>query len=234
MSVEEPDVLRVLTWNVRDLLGDPLAVHRVLRRARADVVCLQEAPRLLLSRNQLAAMARRSGLLYATGGRASAGTALLVSLRADVRGSLAVRLPVEGRLIRPRGWAHAQVALPGTEPVLVASIHLGLSSQERTDHVSRIVAHLQGSRLPAIVAGDLNERPHGRSWGALSTVVSDPAPDGAPTFPSKKPSSRIDAVLASPRLDVVEYGFPPDVDRDDVLRASDHMPVLARVRLPVP
>lgn len=232
MTVEEADVLRVLSWNIRDLLGDPLAVHRVLRQARPDVVCLQEAPRLLLTRNQLANLARRSGVLYVTGGRASAGTALLASLRADVRGACAVRLPVQGRLTRPRGWAYAQVALPATAPVVVGSIHLGLSVEERATHVSRITACLHDAGLPALVAGDLNERPGGPSWQSLSAVVADPAPDAAATFPAKRPRSRIDAVLVSPRLEVLEYGFPPDVDRDDVRRASDHVPVLARVRLP--
>ena len=232
MPVEEADVLRVVTWNIRDLLGDPLAVHRVLRQARPDVVCLQEAPRLLLTRNQLANLARRSGVLYVTGGRASAGTALLASLRADVRGARAVRLPVQGWLTRPRGWAYAQVALPGTAPVVVGSIHLGLSAEERAAHVSRIITCLQDAGLPALVAGDLNERPDGPSWQSLSAAVADPAPDAPATFPAKRPRSRIDAVLVSPRLELLEYGSPPDVDRDDVRRASDHLPVLARVRMP--
>lgn len=231
MVPDERDVLRVLTWNIRDLLGDPLAVHRVLRAARADIVCLQEAPRLLLTRNQLATLARRSGMLYVTGGRASAGTALLASLRADVRYPRAVRLPVEGWLTRPRGWAHAQVALPGTAPALVASIHLGLSAAGRASHVARILAGARAPGLPAVVAGDLNERPDGPSWEVLSAVAEDPAPTSDPTFSAKHPRSRIDAVLVSPELGVVEYGFPPEVDLADVLRASDHLPVFTRVRL---
>ena len=59
------DVLRVLTWNVRDLLGDSSAVARVITAAAADVVCLQEAPRIVFSRNQLAGLARRCGLFFA-------------------------------------------------------------------------------------------------------------------------------------------------------------------------
>jgi endonuclease/exonuclease/phosphatase family metal-dependent hydrolase len=232
VAIDEPDVLRVLTWNVRDMLGDPLAVHRVLRQARADVVCLQEAPRLIFTRHQLAYLARKSGMTYLIGGRASAGTALLASLRADVRNVRAVRLPVDGWLTRPRGWAHAQVALPGTARVLVASIHLGLSTGERRSHVARIVAVMQATALPAVIGGDLNEHPGGPSWQALSRVAVDPAPDSGPTFPARRPRSHIDAVLASPRLEVVEYGPPGEVDRADVLLASDHLPVLARLRLP--
>jgi len=63
--------LRVLTWNVHDLLGDPIAVAAVLRSAAPDVVALQEAPRLVRSRPKLAALARSANLLFVTGGRES-------------------------------------------------------------------------------------------------------------------------------------------------------------------
>ena len=231
MQPDPPGVLRVLTWNVRDLLGDPLAVHRVLRAARPDVACLQEAPRLLLTRNQIADLARRAGLLYVAGGRASAGTALLVSMRTEVRDPLAVRLPVDGWRTRPRGYVRARVALPRTAPVLVAGIHLGLSAPERAAHVARVLADVRADRLPVVVAGDLNEHPDGASWAALSRVARDPRPDGEPTFRAARPRSRIDAVLVAHGLDVVEYGFPAGADREDAVRGSDHLPVLAGVRL---
>lgn len=227
-----PAHLRLLSWNVRDLLGDPLAVHRVLRAAAADVVLLQEAPRLALSRGRIASIARHSGLLFVCGGHASAGTALLVSLRAEVRCSRAVRLPVSGRLTRPRGYVCAEIGLPGTGSVLVVGIHLGLTAEERADHLQRIVTDVKASNLPAVVAGDLNEPPGGPSWSALKDVVSDPAPDGPPTYSARRPRRRIDAVLASPGLEVRDYGWPDGVSEGDVVLASDHRPVAATVRLP--
>jgi endonuclease/exonuclease/phosphatase family metal-dependent hydrolase len=222
----------VLTWNVRDLLGDPLAVHRVLAAAGADVACLQEAPRLALSRGRLAALARHSGMLFACGGHASAGTAVLTSLRTDVTDVRADRLPVDGWRTRPRGWASARVALPGSAAVLVGSVHLGLAPEERADHAGRLVAAVRAQQLPAVLAGDLNEPPDGPSWRALADVVRDPGANSAPTFTARHPRRRIDAVLAAPEVEVLDYGWPPGVSEEDVLLASDHRPVLATIRLP--
>jgi endonuclease/exonuclease/phosphatase family metal-dependent hydrolase len=224
--------LRVLTWNVGDLLGDPLAVHRVIRAARADVACLQEVYRWPLSRNRLAELARQCGMYFTCGGRASAGTALFTSLRVEVRSSQARRLPVEGLGTRPRGWAGAVLRLAGTEDVSVLCVHFGLSAHERADHVERLSALLSASAAPSVVAGDLNEGPSGASWAAMLQRLSDPGQGTEPTFPAYRPRRRIDAVLVDPALDVVSYGWPDGVDEADVLAASDHRPVLAQIALP--
>lgn len=225
------DVLRVLSWNVHDLLGDPFAVRRVLVAAKPDVACLQEAPRLVFTRRRLATLARRSGLLFATGGRGAAGAAILASLRTEVHEPRDVRLPVVGWRARPRGYAVARVGLPTTSHVLVGSIHLALSPEERADHVGRILCDVRARDLPVVLAGDLNEPPGGPSWKALSDVVRDPGIESGPTFPARRPRRRIDAVLVDARLDVLEYGFPVGVSMDDVLQASDHLPVMAAIRL---
>jgi endonuclease/exonuclease/phosphatase family metal-dependent hydrolase len=223
--------LRVLTWNVHDLLGDPLAVVAVLRAAAADVVCLQEAPRLVRTRYKIASLARSAGLLFVTGGRDSAGTALLCSMRTVVTGEAAVRLPTSGRLTRPRGLAHARIGLPGTAPVHVASVHLGLSPEERARHAALVVDLLGPSGGAVVVAGDLNETPGGPSWAALAAVAADPAPGAPATFPARSPDRRLDAVLTGPAVTVREYG---EWRSDDALvrRASDHYPVLAVVEPP--
>ena len=225
--------LRVLTWNVRDMLGDPLAVHRVLRAADADVACLQEVPRWPRSRPRLAALARECGMFYACGGGESAGTALLAGLRVDVRTACARRLPVRGWLTRPRGWAGAVVRLTGTRPVALASIHLGLSAPERADHVARLLALAASVDVPVVLAGDLNEPPGGPSWSALLVRLRDPGADGKATFPAARPRRRIDAVLVDPALPVTCYGWPSGVHEADVVAGSDHRPVIADVSLPL-
>ena len=227
-----PSALRVLTWNVHDMLGDPLAVHRVLRAARADVVCLQEASRWPGSRHRLAELARQCGLYFTCGGRASAGTAVLTGLRVEVRASRARTLPVQGWWTRPRGWAGAVVRLPGTQPVAVVSMHLGLSPGERADHVARLLADRLDSGVPTILAGDLNESPGGASWLAFLEHLRDPGLGTEPTYPAARPRRRIDAVLVDPALEVVSYGWPEPVVEVDVLAASDHRPVLAEIALP--
>jgi endonuclease/exonuclease/phosphatase family metal-dependent hydrolase len=224
--------LRLLTWNVHDLLGDPLAVATVLRDAAPDVVCLQEAPRVWRTRTKLASLARSANLLFVTGGRDSAGTALLCSMRAEVTREAAIRLPTTGWRTRPRGLAHARVGLPGTRPLHVLSVHLGLTPDERAAHVALLrelaAGGTGGDGGGLVVAGDLNETPGGPSWRALADLVADPAPGAPPTFPARRPNRRLDAVLVSPGVAVHEYAaWQPD----DALvrRASDHRPVLAVV-----
>ncbi|MFP5346035.1 MAG: endonuclease/exonuclease/phosphatase family protein [Actinomycetes bacterium] len=227
-----PGHLRVLTWNVRNLLGDPLAVARVLRDASADVACVQEVSRLPGSRRRTAHLARDAGMFFACGGRASAGTALLTSLRADVRAVDARRLRVRGWRTRRRGWAEAVVRLPGTDVVTLCSIHLGLDPLERLVHVTSVLRSRIDVEAPLVVAGDLNEPPGSPSWLCLLEQLRDPGEGTAPTYPGRRPRHRIDAVLVDPRLEVVAYGWPDGVSRDDVLAASDHLPVLAEVVLP--
>lgn len=229
-AFEQPNVLRVMTWNVKDLFGDPLAVHRVLSGARPDVVCLQEVPRRIASRYQLSLLARRCGLYLGDGGRVGAGTAILTSLRTLVDHVRAHRLPVDGRLTRPRGFVRATIKLPGTQPVSITSLHLGLNPTERADHVDRLLRGLTDDH-PALLAGDLNEKPGGVSWHALSNWAVDPKPGAPKTFSAQRPRARIDAILVDPRLEVLSYGDPDGLDEDDVRKASDHRPVFARVKL---
>lgn len=228
-------VLRVLTWNVRDLLGDPFALTRVLRACDADVVCLQEGARWPGSRRRLSRVARRAGLRLVAGGRASAGTALLVGPRTVVRDAEAVRLPVRGWRTRPRGCVRARVWLLGGRPVQVTCLHLGLDSGERARHVGQLLDGLPPAvegGVSVLLAGDLNERPDGPSWARLAARATDRGAGSPATFRADRPRHRIDAVLVDPALAVRSYGVPAGVDDADVVAASDHRPVLAEVVLP--
>ncbi|MGH8970457.1 MAG: endonuclease/exonuclease/phosphatase family protein, partial [Actinomycetes bacterium] len=78
--------------------------------------------------------------------------------------------------------------------------------------------------------GDLNEAPGQRAWTALHDGgLRDPDPASGPTFPATAPRKRIDAVLVSDEVEVVDYRV---VDEPGVARASDHRPVLAVLRVP--
>src|SRR4051812_20005174 len=59
--------LRLLSYNVRSLRDDAVAVGAVIRACEPDVVAVQEAPRFLRWRSKRAAMARRCGMVVATG-----------------------------------------------------------------------------------------------------------------------------------------------------------------------
>jgi endonuclease/exonuclease/phosphatase family metal-dependent hydrolase len=222
-------VVRLVSWNVRDLLGDPFALRRVLRSLQADVVCLQEAPRHFWSEWLTAWLARDVGLRHAGGGRASGGTGLLLGPHVGVRELEATRLPVPGLFTRSRGLVVAQLAVvsgPGAGTALtVACLHLPLDQRQRVEHARLAVAALTRRPGPYVVGADLNEAPGGPAWAELAPVTPDPAPDAGPTFPAGREDVRADAVLVGRGLQVTAYG-DGGANRADVVAATDHLPVV--------
>ena len=209
------------------MLGDPLAVHRVLRAARPDVVCLQESPRWPGSGHQLRRLAAAAGLSFVAGGRLSAGTSVLIGSGVMLDSAQLIRLPVRNWRTRPRGAVLVSLSLRAApRPRLsVMCLHLGLFAQERAQHLRILRKRLAGQSLLAL-AGDLNEDPGGDSWTGFADLAHDPEPEAGPTFPAWDPKRRIDAILVSTGVRVLEYdSWRPD-DRDLRL-ASDHRPVLA-------
>ena len=158
-----PGTLRVATYNVRDFLDDRAAAARVVRAIAPDVLCVQEVPRRATTEIRLPAFARDCGLYWSGGRLGSGGTAVLTALRTRVHAAYVRRLPVRFP-DRSRGYAAADVSLPGLLPVTVVSIHLGLREGERVTH-ARDVLDRVGAR--AVIAGDLNELSDGRAYLAL-------------------------------------------------------------------
>lgn len=228
--------IRVLSYNVRSLRDDAAALSRVVRHCRPDVLVVQEAPRTLRWRSRCAALARECELLYTAGGRTAGGNLLLVAPRIDVHGVREVRFPQPWR--EPiRGVVTARLGL-GAARFSVAGCHLGLRQGRRVAEARKVLAiagRADGAE-PALLAGDLNEAPHGRCWELFrSAGYRDPL-DGADeptTFPARDPRTRIDVILPSEHWDVREYTVPDSPSlRADLRRASDHLPVLAVLALP--
>ncbi len=228
-------MLRVASWNVRDLLGDPLAVRRVLAGLEADVVCLQEAPRRPGGGWRTARLARDAGLRHVGGGRTSGGTALLLGPRVGVVTLTAARLPVSGLLTRTRGLVVAELAVvsgPCAGAALtVGCLHLPLQPGLRVEHARLATALLRRHRAPYVVCGDLNEPP-GPAWEPLLALAGDPAPGASSTFPAGREDKRLDAVLVGPGLRVTGYG-DGGADTADIVAATDHRPVVVDL-LPAP
>jgi endonuclease/exonuclease/phosphatase family metal-dependent hydrolase len=85
------------------------------------------------------------------------------------------------------------------------------------------------------MAGDFNEGPGAGSFAGLRSAYVDAwtvAPEGGEmTWPD--PPARIDWVLVEPTIEVLGCGVPElDLPPGAAHRASDHLPVLARLRLP--
>ncbi|GAB3419082.1 hypothetical protein GCM10027569_45550 [Flindersiella endophytica] len=227
--------IRVLSYNVRGLRDDVAALTRVVRHCRPDVLVVQEAPSVLRWRSRCAAFARECELLYTAGGRTGGGNLLLVAPRIDVHD---VR---ESRIWQPwrdpiRGVVSARLGLDEGR-FGVVGFHLGLNPRRRAAEVRKVVAAGRSfGDEPTLIAGDFNETPEAAGWAAFGEAgFTDPL-DGAdrpPTFPVGTPKARIDAILLTKHFEVKEYGVPdaPSI-RADLLRATDHLPVLAVVEVP--
>ncbi|MFC5816331.1 endonuclease/exonuclease/phosphatase family protein [Nonomuraea harbinensis] len=227
--------LRIGTYNLRGLRDDVPALVRVISVMGADLVCLQEAPRLAGWRARCRALAARCGLRLVAG-QGVAGVAVLAA--PWVR-----PVHAESRLLRvflglePRGLAMA-VVRAGPALLAVGSVHLDLDGRARLHHAAEAVARLRRMAAPygapVVLGGDVNESPHQPAWRYLAGQLTDcyaaaPRGDGL-TFSSRRPLHRIDGLFAAPGIQVVSCGGV-DASGADLAGATDHLPVVAEVRL---
>lgn len=227
--------VRIGTYNLRGLRDDVSALVRVITAMRADLICLQEAPRIARWRARCERLARRCGLRLLAGHGAT-GVAVLGAPRVRLlhAGSALLRVFLG---LEPRGLAVAVVEVDAA-PLAVGSVHLGLDGRARLHHAAEAVERLRRAaapyRAPVVLGGDVNENPHQPAWRYLAARLTDcyaaaPRGDGL-TFPSRRPAHRIDGVFAAPGIQVVSCGGA-DAEGADPARASDHLPVVAELRL---
>ncbi|MFE5735540.1 endonuclease/exonuclease/phosphatase family protein [Streptomyces sp. NPDC056528] len=228
-------VLRVLSYNVRSMRDDEDALARVVRACAPDVVFVQEAPRFFRWRKHAARLAAKSDLVVLSGGATAAGPLLLCSLRATVERTEDVLLPLTPGLHR-RGLATAVVRFGGARVGLI-SCHLSLRKDERYAQAGMVLDRVAALGTPyTLVAGDLNERPDGPAFTRLAGELRDGwavSPWGGEyTSVPEDPHQRIDAILATPGVEFLGCGVPTGLDPADLRAATDHLPVLAAVRVP--
>jgi endonuclease/exonuclease/phosphatase family metal-dependent hydrolase len=215
-------VVRVVSWNVRSLRDSSSGVAAALRALEADVVLVQEAPRLLGWRVAGARLARRAGLRRAAGGRPGAGNLLLVGPRVVVRDARAVLLPRRRGLHR-RGAVLGSLEVGGLGLAVVGT-HLDLDPAARLDSARRVRALAPDGAL--VVGADVNETAGEPAWEVLAAGLVDAGRALGPTFPARAPHRRIDALLVDPALHVVAAQVPATG------LVSDHLPVVVDLRAP--
>ncbi|WP_405013725.1 endonuclease/exonuclease/phosphatase family protein [Kitasatospora sp. NBC_01539] len=230
--------VRLLSYNVCSLRDDREALVRVVRACAPDIVCVQESPRYWKPTKQAAWLARRTGtVVLSGGGRIAAGPLLLGRLRVDVIATRDLLLP-KTRGLHARGFATALLRIGRSAPFAVTSCHLSLDPAERLRQFA-LLPEQAGPGEHGVIAGDLNEHPDGPGWRQLAARYQDAhtvAPWGG-TFTSvpANPYQRIDGVFATPGIEVLACGVPhglPGVLPADLLAATDHLPVLAVLRVP--
>jgi endonuclease/exonuclease/phosphatase family metal-dependent hydrolase len=222
-------MVRIVTYNIRSLRDERAAVVRVIEAVGADVVCLQEAPRLLFGPTLCRHLADDLGLAMIAGGRSAGANLLLGDPSITVGGTRTLVLRRYRRRDR-RGAAMADLTIRGSRLVVVG-IHLSGVETERLGHIAelhRAVDEFCPPGVPVLVAGDVNDEPGSTTWARLTARGADTAAvhsTGDPmTNRTESPTRRIDALFAGPGITVIQTTA---VDSPDVRAASDHRPVVA-------
>jgi endonuclease/exonuclease/phosphatase family metal-dependent hydrolase len=219
--------VRVASYNLKDFTLDRHAAARVVRTIEPDVLCLQEVPRRLFSTWRVSSFAAECGMFWSGRHRGSGGTTVFTSLRVQVAESRHYPLRVPA-LQRTRGYAVIRVRLPGHQPLVAASVHLGLDPGERGRHAGQILQTVT-PRGPVLLGGDLNEAETGSAWQAFASPLRLVSPARA-TYPAKAPRAVLDVIFASPELVVLPHREVA-LDEADLVAASDHRPTWVDVEL---
>jgi endonuclease/exonuclease/phosphatase family metal-dependent hydrolase len=246
-------MLRILTYNVHRWLGtdrktDPGRTAAVIAACEADVVALQEV-RLGTRRwgepDQAEAVARVLGMdmhfqptVRIMGEQF--GLAILTGLSAKrVKGG---PLPMLTRKAVPEVRSALWVSVEaGGEKLQVVNTHLSLlSDRERLAQADALIGEdwlgAAEGRGPAVLVGDLNAGPRSKAYKHLASRMRDvqlcaPVPCNLNTFHTRLPIRRIDHVFVSEGIRVANV----EAIRTPLARvASDHVPLVADLRLGVP
>ncbi len=228
--------LTFATYNIHkgvglDRVRDPGRIVSVLREIDADVIALQEAdrrfgqrvsviPRAILDDSPWHALPvakRRRSIGWH-------GNALLLRRGMQFTAVGALDLP----MLEPRGAVFAELSNNGAR-FQVAGTHLDISGLRRSDQVRAIQRSLDRANpdCPRIVMGDFNH------WGLATGAMREFARGWTicapgPSFPSRSPLARLDRIALSPGWEIVDAGVHHSAL---AAKASDHLPVWARLKL---
>jgi len=225
--------LKVASYNMRKGIGadrrrSPERILDVLREVDADVIALQEADLRFGARTGVIPLRlledhsewKPVPVALRPGSMGWHGNAMLVRKDAEILGCDALHLPA----LEPRG-AITAVVRRGGATMRVVGMHLDLSGLWRRKQAGAILNFLDAcpDQHPTVMMGDLNE------WTAARGCLRDFARQFAfagtgPSFHARRPIGRLDRIMVSPELRVVESGVHLSAT---ARQASDHLPVWA-------
>lgn len=244
------ETLRVMTYNVHSCIGmdgkiDPERVARVIARARPDVVALQEldvgrSRTQGLDQAQLIARCLEMDFHFHPAMHLDEeryGDAILTHLPRFLVKAAPLPGLADRPQLEPRGALWVTVDLHGRE-IQIINTHLGLIARERTAQAEALLgAEWLGNercRAPVILCGDFNALPSSPVCRQLATRLNDvqiEARQHRPrsTFSGRFPTVRIDHIFVSPDIEVTGIEVP---DSELARVASDHLPLVAELRIP--
>jgi endonuclease/exonuclease/phosphatase family metal-dependent hydrolase len=223
--------LRVMTYNIHHARGmddvvDLPRIAAIIAAEEPDIVALQEVDRRMARTggvDQPAELARLTGLTPIYGPAIvqddGAEYGNMVLTRLEARELANVPMPGE-----PRAALTLSCRMPGGVEFLFVATHFDTKAEPRS-HAPRIIEQYLATHppTPAILAGDLNIRPHVELMAELTTQWENAtAGEEAPTIFPNGNGKQIDYVLYRP----AEAWQVKNVRVLDEMVASDHMPVV--------
>ena len=196
----------------------------------ADVIALQEVLRPLEGEDPLVALADALGLYVAF-------AATRVRKRGELGNAILSRWPIAGvsmlnltfTRIEKRVAVATQIQFPNLL-LDVVSTHLALGDRTRHVQVRSLLDHPQLSDRPTVLLGDMNAWRNCRATRVLEDELSSSHHnlDWPSSFPSARPVLSLDRIYArGVKMTGVEAHDSPAARR-----ASDHLPIVARIEPP--
>jgi len=209
--------------------SDPARAGFVISEMAADVIALQEVMRPHRSEDPLEALAEALGMYVAF-------AATRVHKRGELGNAILSRWPIGGVSMLDLSYSRLEkrvavaAQIPFDRGVLeVVATHLSLADRTRHKQVQALLGHPQLGRGPTVLLGDMNAWRRCRATRALEAEPWMKAGIEFPmSFPAARPVLALDRIYTS-GVDMVDISA---YDSHAAQRASDHLPVVARIRLP--
>jgi len=228
--------ITVATYNVHRWTGlngrsrpDPARAAFVIAEIDADLIALQEVLRPLRGEDPLEALADALGLHVAY-------AATRVHKRGQIGNAILSRWPIMGvsmldlsyDRLEKRVAVAAQFKSEDREFDVVAT-HLALRDRTRRRQVESLLEHPRLAETPTLLMGDMNAWRRCKATRTLNDELRSHSNHEWPaSFPSASPMLALDRIYAR-GVRIADISVRAS---RAAWRASDHLPVVARVKLP--
>jgi endonuclease/exonuclease/phosphatase family metal-dependent hydrolase len=212
---------RVLTWNIRGGIGGPDGrydlgrVVALVRRHDPDIVAIQEID----SRGRNDPLAAPVAVLTQALGSHVAEARTIVAADGHYGHALISRWPLSPPILhdisvlkREPRFAIETTATTSSGPLHLAAVHLGLSIGERRRQAVKLAEIAASGAVASVMLGDFNDALPGRTRHR--------------TYPAWWPLLLLDRIYCRPAESLVRSWIDPAARR-----ISDHLPVIADIRL---
>lgn len=228
-------------WEERfELIGQEIA------RLSADLIGMQEVEIAVEQAELLEQMARDSGLEYAAHQEQKTGLAVLSGegIAIFARAAIAEQRMLDLQYGRPAILDRIDLdpEAEGAELLFVNThLHHQGGDEVRRPQMQAILDAIAGEEGPVILTGDLNATPDSETLAiAYQAGFVDAGENAGPTSPirlakdpalTQNPRNRIDYILVRGPVEVLEAEIAFDQPAENGLYPSDHLGLVARVRI---